>query len=240
MSTTFDGVQKLISFDVGTTEINVKVDIYSAWKLWTTQGDNAKYLPAVRTTGGDPIGGGQFMGDVYFLTNGWRLYVDHSCVVDGVLFSDNFPTPYMEAGGTNIVVNKVSSLSTVTNPVINVTGLPTSSEIADQVVNDLTPSIEAIPTEVATAVILSTPTVSQTAAAVRAELTNELTQIMELDTTPSALTPSQETMLLEMYQLLGLDPTKPLVVTNTSRTAGAAVTQAIAITPTQTTVTRTS
>lgn len=38
--------------------------------------------------------------------------------------------------------------------------------------------------------------------------------------TGSGLSTSQELMLLEMYQLLGLDPTKPLVVTTTSRTAG--------------------
>jgi hypothetical protein len=34
------------------------------------------------------------------------------------------------------------------------------------------------------------------------------------------LSPTQETMLLEMYELLGLDPTKPLTVTKTARTAG--------------------
>jgi hypothetical protein len=36
----------------------------------------------------------------------------------------------------------------------------------------------------------------------------------------NGLTPTQSTMLLELYQIFGLDPTKPLTVTNTSRTAG--------------------
>lgn len=36
----------------------------------------------------------------------------------------------------------------------------------------------------------------------------------------SGLSTDQATMLLEMYELLGLDPTKPLMVTGSSRTAG--------------------
>lgn len=51
------------------------------------------------------------------------------------------------------------------------------------------------------------------------------------------LTPSQATMILEMYELLGLDPTKPLVVTETNRSAGN-IDQTIATTSTSTTVSR--
>lgn len=51
------------------------------------------------------------------------------------------------------------------------------------------------------------------------------------------LTPTQENMLLEMYNLLGLDPTIPLVVTNTTRVAGT-IQQSIAAAPGSTTVTR--
>jgi len=39
----------------------------------------------------------------------------------------------------------------------------------------------------------------------------------ELANSGGSLTPTQSTMLLEMYRLLGLDPTKPLVVTPTTR-----------------------
>lgn len=53
-----------------------------------------------------------------------------------------------------------------------------------------------------------------------------------------SLTPTQSTMLLEMYRLLGLDPTIPLVVTATARSAGA-IAQTIAEAPAGTvTVTR--
>lgn len=53
------------------------------------------------------------------------------------------------------------------------------------------------------------------------------------------LTGTQATMLLEMYRLLGLDPTRPLVVTSTTRDAGAEIEQSIAESPPGTvTVTR--
>ena len=58
----------------------------------------------------------------------------------------------------------------------------------------------------------------------------------------SGLTPTQATMLLEMYRLLGLDPTRPLVVTATTRkvpASGADISQTIADAPAGTiTVTR--
>jgi hypothetical protein len=54
---------------------------------------------------------------------------------------------------------------------------------------------------------------------VRTALTAEMTHILTLENNPG-LTTTQATMLLEMYELLGLDPTKPLVVTKTARTAG--------------------
>lgn len=74
------------------------------------------------------------------------------------------------------------------------------------------------------------------AKAVRDELTTELSHLMTLQN--SNLTTEQATMLLEIYRLLGLDPTKPLIVSKTSRTAGSEINQAIADTGTQTVVTR--
>lgn len=166
---TFNPGPKLITVNAGETEVDVKLDIYSAWKIWVLQGNNSQYLQALRTTGGDPVGGGEFTGDSYFLINGWRIEVDHSCNFDGVIYSDDFPSPFLATGGF-IVTNKVSSL-----------------------VNTISSG--------------------------------------------SGLSSNQHTMLLEMYELLGLDPTKPLVVTNTSRTAGT-IDQTIATSPTQTVVTR--
>ncbi len=80
------------------------------------------------------------------------------------------------------------------------------------------------------------PTAVQIAEEVRTELTPELTHILTLENNPG-LTNTQATMLLEMYQLLGLDPTKPLIVTQTSRVAGT-IAQSIETDSNQTKVTR--
>jgi len=72
------------------------------------------------------------------------------------------------------------------------------------------------------------------AAATRVELTPELNKINTLE---NGLTPNQLTMLQEIYALYGLDPTKPLLVTDTQRQAGT-INQTITTTPTQTTVQR--
>lgn len=52
------------------------------------------------------------------------------------------------------------------------------------------------------------------------------------------LTPEQSTMLMEMYRLLGLDPTRPLVVSPTARDAGAEISQTIGKVGDTVTVTR--
>lgn len=77
---------------------------------------------------------------------------------------------------------------------------------------------------------------SDIAEAVRTELTPELAHILTLENNPG-LTPTQATMLLEIYNIFGLDPTKPLVVTNISRTAGD-IAQSIVTDDTQTVLTR--
>jgi hypothetical protein len=74
---------------------------------------------------------------------------------------------------------------------------------------------------------------------VRTELEPELSRVMQIPTTGTGLTPTQETMLLEMFQILGLDPSKPLVVTQTSRSVvGTTIDQNISTSPTETIVTR--
>lgn len=142
-SVTFDGINKLIIINANESSISVKEDIYSSWKEWASLRDNAKFLPAIRTTGGDPIGGGQFTGDVYFLINGWRIIVDHSCNIDGVIYSDDFPSPFVQVQNTQIVTNKVSSLVSVIAPVVTIDGgaIPSASSIADAVWNALDRSL---------------------------------------------------------------------------------------------------
>jgi len=57
--------------------------------------------------------------------------------------------------------------------------------------------------------------------------------------TGGALTPSQADMLLRLYEIMGLDPTKPLVVTPQSRTVSTDISQSITTTGSAVTVTRT-
>jgi hypothetical protein len=73
------------------------------------------------------------------------------------------------------------------------------------------------------------------AEAVRTELTPELTHIMLQE---NGLTATQATMLTEIYALYGLDPTKPLIVTDTNRQAGSGIQQTINSGTSITTVTR--
>lgn len=130
----FDGENKLIYVNPNDTEISIKEDVYSAWKAWASVRDNTKFLPAIRVTGGDPIAGTtSFTGDTYFLINGWRFLIDHSLAIDGVIYSDDFPSPFVQVAGTQIVTNKVSSLvQTVTTESIGGVSIPTVQEIRQE------------------------------------------------------------------------------------------------------------
>jgi hypothetical protein len=96
----------------GVTELDIQKDVYSDWKEWTSSiPDNAAWLPAIRSTGGDPTVDGQKAGDIYFLINNWKLYIDLTKVkVTGVLFSDNFDSAYYDNNGTIQFPAQVASL----------------------------------------------------------------------------------------------------------------------------------
>jgi hypothetical protein len=74
---TFDGENKLIYINPTVTTLNVKEDIYSAFKRWMFRDTNAKYEMGIRSIGGDPISVGVTAGEMYFLINGWQVYTDH-------------------------------------------------------------------------------------------------------------------------------------------------------------------
>lgn len=156
---TFDGTSRLVLIDPSVTVINFKEDVYSAWKEWAQLYDHAEFFQALRTTGGDPLTGSQLLGDYYFFVNGWRMVISHGVEVQGNVFSDDFPSPFITLGDTELATNVVSSLTTQVD-------------------------------------------IGQISAA-------------------------QELMLLEIYRLLGLDPTRPLVVSTTNRTALPEISQTI-------------
>ena len=87
---TFDGANLHITLpSIGT--FDAQTNIYSAWKEWIRQSDNAKYPIAFDTTGGDDVGGGQTVAPYFFCRNdlGWRIKMpsaDGEIVVSGNLF----------------------------------------------------------------------------------------------------------------------------------------------------------
>lgn len=159
---TFDGIAKQIIVNEGVTALDIRADVYSAWIEWQamTGRGNTRFFRAMRYTGLDIIPGG-FSGDSYFLINGWKLLVDITKVkVTGVLFSDDYDTPYYQPDLTAVYPATVAALvNTVSNSVNVVTGDISS---------------------------ISVPTSSQNAAAVRSELTPELTAIDNMGVTTAA------------------------------------------------------
>lgn len=111
----FDGINKIIYVHPEVTSLDIRSEVYSAWVDWVVLRDNIKFLAAIRYTGFDPIGGGNYTGDSYFLINGWKLSVDLAKVrVTGVLFSDNYDTAYYTP---NLVAQYPATVSSLVNTV---------------------------------------------------------------------------------------------------------------------------
>lgn len=90
MSFSFDGANRIISCDLGVDTFSA-AEIYSRWKDWVLLEDNIKFINAFDSSvGGEPIGGGAFVGQYFFLANGWKIRpqeADHTLIVEGNLFS---------------------------------------------------------------------------------------------------------------------------------------------------------
>ena len=122
----FNGVTKRITVNAGVTALDIREDVYSAWVRWVELDDNARFRLAMRVSGFDPIPGG-FTGATYFMANGWKLEYDPNVVaIAGVLFSDDYATPYWSAADQPIFPATVSSLvnsAVVTQNVVTGTAL---------------------------------------------------------------------------------------------------------------------
>ena len=131
LKVTFDGEDRKIYLNPQYATIRVKQDMYSASKRWIQRRQNLAYLPPLRSIGGDPVGGGQYAGDLYFLTNDWQVVVSHQVSVTGVLYNDNvsISTYSVQSGGG--VTASVSSLAYAYNT--SGAAVPTAAEVATQV-----------------------------------------------------------------------------------------------------------
>ena len=171
----FDGETKKIYIDPEINVVDVREDLYSDWKEWTAVRDNSKYPPAIRSTGGDPIGGGQFTGDIYFLINGWQVVADHEINMTGILFSDDYPSPYIITAGGGVIA-RVSSLAIAYN-----TGGSTGGASASEIWSYNTRTLTQTPT-------YNGPS----AVEIRQEIDTASTRLATIDTKIDALpTPSE-------------------------------------------------
>ena len=118
---TFDGIARLISVNLGVTDLDAEIDLYSDWKEWQLADTNSRYAPAFRTTGGDPLPGGLELGAYFFLRNdlGWRIKpheADHEMILKGNLYPEAGALPMFvpSVGGfTCLITLERSSLTQV-------------------------------------------------------------------------------------------------------------------------------
>jgi hypothetical protein len=104
----FDGENKLIIVNFGITDIDVELDIYSAWKRWLLSADNSKYEIALRVVGGDPISEVKTLGATFFLMNGWRIRPyegNHRLKISGNIFTD--------PSGDSIIIPTLGNFSVI-------------------------------------------------------------------------------------------------------------------------------
>ena len=102
-SFTFDGVNKIISCELGTVSFSA-TEVYSRWKSWVQEDpERAKYEPAFNNSlGGESLGGGVLVGSYVFLQNGWKIRPqeqNHQLIISGNLF----PIPDTAALFTNTI-----------------------------------------------------------------------------------------------------------------------------------------
>jgi hypothetical protein len=118
----FDARNKLIYVNEGVTELDVKVDIYSAWKEWELGSPEyphpTAYLQAFTVVGGDDITANQKLGATFFLENGWRIVPWASN--DGYVLTINGNIYTREAGGNPIIPESNVTISLTRSNLIDV------------------------------------------------------------------------------------------------------------------------
>lgn len=202
MGFVFDGQNKRIVVD-STAPFSAQ-DMYSRWKEWVLAG-NAEWSEAFRSVAGDPISPTQSVAPYFFLNTsaGWRIRpheANHELRVAGNLYSEDpdlsLFAPTLGAFTVTVVVERsASSIEVLTGG----GSVPTANDVADAVWQKNVPGSYAVGS--AGQRLGTLPSADDVATVVAG----------------SGLTSAQATMLLELYRLGGLDPTRPLVVSSTRR-----------------------
>ena len=120
----WDGRNKIIYVNEGVTVLDVKIDIYSAWKEWALSSPEepktAVWPEAISAIGGEPLNDTLNVGSTFFLENGWRIQPFAS------------KTPYILTVNGNIYTREAGG-----NPFLFAEGVSvnlTRSNLVDQVV----------------------------------------------------------------------------------------------------------
>jgi len=140
----FDGPNRIIFVAEGVTELDVKIDIYSAWKEWVLyseeRGTAATWPKAITAIGGDPITEDRNVGVTYFLENGWRIQpfaskTPYTLEVSGNLYTREIgETPFLFAEGVSTALVRSNVIDLIRVEAIGVTIQPQDiTAIADQV-----------------------------------------------------------------------------------------------------------
>tara|TARA_R100001244_G_scaffold25113_4_gene25575 strand:+ start:37755 stop:38537 length:783 start_codon:yes stop_codon:yes gene_type:complete len=135
----FDGFNRLITIPIDITEIDVRIDLYSAWKEWMliASAINMKWVAAFRSTGGDPLPGGEFLGRTFFLINGWRIVLDHGINFTGNLFTESGDPPFITVGDVPFATSTVSTLVVDNLVEATITAAEISQAVWDVSVNSI-------------------------------------------------------------------------------------------------------
>lgn len=216
MGYSFNGSTKIISLTSGTTSFDVQ-DIYSRWKDWVTAG-NASWAPAFLSVGGESIGSGKTVAPYIFLntSDGWRIRPqesDHELRITGNLYpADPNDSMFVPTLGDFTVTAIIERSSAAIAYAVGATVAPSQQEIRDALTLG---SSQPVASGSIDDMILDLPT--------QQEVRDAMSMASGIGAAPGSI----DKILIELHRILGLDPTKPLVVSPTGRTAGAEINQTI-------------
>lgn len=120
----FYGPTRTIFVNEGVTTLDVKTDLYSAWKEWniaSTEAPDARvWDKAFTAVGGDPITDTQDLGVTYFLENGWRIQPfasksSYTLTIEGNLYTrEAGETPFFFAEGVSVSLVRSNIVDLIT------------------------------------------------------------------------------------------------------------------------------
>jgi hypothetical protein len=201
---TFDGVNRLILINEGVTDVDVLIDLYSAWKEWSLIEDNTKYLNAFSVNGGDPLPGNIKLDATFFLINGWKIKPypgTYDLQINGNLYDRDGASIKVPADINPLFPNNISvnlNLSTIVRRV----DVETTSTGSGEYTGIVTASL--VPPQSQSLSNIETLAIAQSASLQAMQLTIDI----------------MNQKLIELWQVHGLDPTASLYVNKTSRVVG--------------------